>query len=599
MAGKRTLEYEDAAAEPRSLDLRDYWLIIRRRWKLVAAVAVIGAIAGAGYAVDKGPSYSATAQVEVAPVSQGPLSQSGQATAPVDMSTEQVIAQSAPVIQQAAAILGVPSATLDTESAKRLSVTVPASTLTTSNVLQISWVASSPATAQRGADAFASAYLSYRHQQLAGQIAALRTTLQQQVSSLRKQIATLSAQLSNTSGGSARQALTVQLNEISNQASVAEADLAALPTYNDSGGSIMAAARPNTPSGLSHSVVVALGLLLGLLLGLALAFVRDVFDDRLRSAAQLEQKLGAETLAMLPSGQTAADFDRGQGRGHIQPPPVINVAAAPDGQAADAARALRASVAAVAGRGDLRVLLLIAADPSVSCGQVVAELGVALAESGRRVLLLASDLRGSVLPQVFDISDSVGLSELLIKGGDAGLLARRPLRAAGAVLPARVGERLAVLPRGRRAMDALPGLDSPAMLDLLRLQRDAYDFVLLDAPPATATDVLSLAPHADGVIVLAREAHTKGKAVEALRNRLDLLGARVIGGVLIGKGILGRRRQSAGPATDGTQPARTSGPSLAREQGAAGTPVTRPLPAVPAGSIVKPVESGGTIKRLP
>ncbi len=108
------------------------------------------------------------------------------------MSTEQAIAQSGPVIQRAATTLKTPTNQLQAGASKRLSVAVPASTLTTSNVLQITWQASTRPAALRGANAFASAYLAYRHQELAAQIAALQSTLQQQTSSLRKQFSLLS-----------------------------------------------------------------------------------------------------------------------------------------------------------------------------------------------------------------------------------------------------------------------------------------------------------------------------------------------------------------------------------------------------------------------
>ena len=82
-------------------------------------------------------------------------------------------------------------------------VTVPASTLTTSNVLQITWTAATPRAAQAGANAFAAAYLSYRHRELAGQVASLESVLSNQAATLEKQIAHLTTELSRTSSGRA------------------------------------------------------------------------------------------------------------------------------------------------------------------------------------------------------------------------------------------------------------------------------------------------------------------------------------------------------------------------------------------------------------
>jgi succinoglycan biosynthesis transport protein ExoP len=606
MAARQALEQDDFAAEPRSLDLRDYWKVVRRRWRLVVVAALIGPLAGAGYAVAKGPTYTATAEVVVAAVTQGPLSQSTQATSQVNMSTEQAIAQSAPVIQQAAAIMRVPFVQLEKAVAKRLSVTVPASTLTTSNVLQLNWQASSPQAAQQGANAFATAYLAYRHHELASQIAVLQTTLQQQTSSLRAQIMELSSELSRAAGPATRRTLTIRLNELSDQASTAEAQLAALPTYNNSGGSMISAALPNRPSGFTRSVLIAIGLILGLLVGLALAFIRDIFDDRVRDVTQFEQRLGAIILAELPPVEAPGDRRDHRPAGRSQPTPAVMIATSPDSRAADASRALRASVVAVSSRRNLRVLLVVATDPSMSASRVAAELGVALAESGRRVLLMASDLRGSALPQIFDVPDRAGLSELLISGGDPEVLTRRPRQASGALLSEDVAEWLAVLPSGQRTMNALSILDSGRMLDLLQDQREAYGFVLLDAPPATAADIMSLASNVDGVIVLARESHTRGRDVEALRHRLDQLGVPVVGGVWIG----GRRPARSERMSTAAEPVRRATipeqampapqaaqvrppfPSAAQQSG------TRPLPTVPGDAARSSTPSGAVERPL-
>src|SRR5580700_684841 len=156
-------DLDGPSGEPRSFDLRDYWMIIRRHATLVVVLTVLGVIAGAGYAEHSGRSYTATAQVLVIPSTQGPNG-SAQQSFQANMTTEQTVAQSSPVVLQAAKLLHERASAVQAAVAKHLTVTVPATTLTTSNLLQISWQAKSPSAAQAGANAFASAYLSYRRQ---------------------------------------------------------------------------------------------------------------------------------------------------------------------------------------------------------------------------------------------------------------------------------------------------------------------------------------------------------------------------------------------------------------------------------------------------
>ena len=152
-----------------------------------------------------------------------------------------------------------------------------------------------------------------------------------------------------------------------------------------------------------------------MLVGLALAFLRDVFDDRMRDPAQLERRLGRPTLAVLPPAENRLGTAR-TGRGAQAPDP------SPRSKSRTARRPSYQGTAGHAGRSGSA-----AASPyaprrrrrrRVSSGRIAAELGVALAESGRRVLLVAADMRGSVIPQVFDLPDTAGLSDLLVGGGD-------------------------------------------------------------------------------------------------------------------------------------------------------------------------------------
>jgi Mrp family chromosome partitioning ATPase/capsular polysaccharide biosynthesis protein len=593
MSASQPPNREDFAAEPRSIDLREYWLIVRRHWVLVLVVTMLGAVAGLGYAKLTGKSYSATAQVVVAGLTQGPLNPPTQANLQVNMSTEQAVAQSAPVIEQAAKTLGVQPSKLQAAAAKRLTVTVPGTSLTTSNVLQITWKSGSAHYAQAGANAFADAYLAYRHRELAGQIASLESVLRAQAASLQRQIAHVTTALGNTPTlSSSHQNLVIRLNELTGQASTADSQLASLATYNDSGGSIIAAALPAGPSGISRSVILVIGALLGLLIGLVVAFVRDLFDDRLRDPGQLERKLGVATLAVLPPLEgTLGDSWDGPRRLGTELATVAN----PASRAAEAVRSLRVTLAAVAERKDLCSILVVGADASVSSGRIAAELGVALAQSGRRVLLVAADMRGSPLPQIFGVPDNTGLSDLLVGVGDPEALARHPEQAAGTRLPTAVVRRLAVLPSGSQKAHAVSLLDSDAMIDLLQMKRDAYEFVVLDSPPATvAADVFALAAHIDGVIVIAREARTRGWALEDLRRRLDQVGALLIGGVFIGRSRVGRHRHRPAGAQPGTSlPTASAEGSTAKpagnrplsatqpEQAGNGTlSATRPLPAI-------------------
>jgi succinoglycan biosynthesis transport protein ExoP len=525
---------DDLGGEPRSIDLREYWLAIRRRLATVVAVTVLCGAIGAVYAVHSKPSYKSTAQVVVAPLTEGPLDLPAVPSQLVNMSTEQTVASSPLVIANAARILHVSATALQAKVTTNLTVTVP----TTSDVLQIVWQASSPAAAEAGADAFARGYLGYRHAQFASQIASLQFSLNAEALSLQKSIGTVVTQLSTVPLISpTHQSLEIKLSQLSGQLSKVNQLLINLPAFDQSGGSLIAAS-PGNATGFSRALIVIIAVFLGLLLGFIVAFIREVFDDRIRDSAQLASKLGSATLAVLqdPTGYRWAPVGGARRRASI-----IAAVASPAGRSADGVRTLRTTLGAAATRHEVRTILVVAADPSMSSSQIAAELGTSLAESGRRVLLVAADLRGSLLPDFFNVPNEVGLGDLLVDGGDGQAMIMHPKSVGQDVLPSSIANRIDLLPAGALRPQALSALDSKLMLGVLDAQRGSHDFILLDSPPAAiSADVVALASHVDGVLVMARKGRSKGRTLEDLSRRLDQVGANILGGVFITKNGPGR-----------------------------------------------------------
>ncbi len=584
MVTRQSRGQDDLAAEPRSIDLRDYALVVRRRWVLVLVLAVLGAALGFAYHKHEGTSYAATAQVVVEPITQGPLNPPAQPNLQVNMSTEQSVAQSAPVALLAARLLHSPLSGAQAQAAlsKHLTVTVPV----LSDVLQLTWLAGTPQAAQLGANAFANAYLTYRHDSLASTITRLGAALRQEIASLQRQIKKAAAHLGGVPGSAQRQADETTLTQLNGRLTTANDTLASLRTYDDSGGSVIAAARPLSPAGLGKSLLIALGGLLGLLIGVIVAFVRDAFDDRVRDAAGMESKLGAPALAVLPRPGRRPMSGSGRDGARARGGDAVLTVTRPTSPAADAVRTLRATVAALSASQDLRTVVVVGADSSVSSSHVAAELGIALAESGRSTLVMATDLRGSWLPQIFDLPNITGLTNLL--GGDASeALTQYPKHADGVALPPRVAKRLAVIANGPPLAQPMSVLDSQLMVSLMTSCRNAYDYVVLDSPAVDeAADFLALAGLVDGVLVLVSQGRTRGRALEQLRHRIDQVGGHLMGGVLVARRrVAGDLRQR--PERGGSRAASIPPATSAVERPAGGRE-SRDLPGTRSGRSPQP-----------
>ncbi|HEX8914692.1 MAG TPA: CpsD/CapB family tyrosine-protein kinase, partial [Humisphaera sp.] len=170
-----------------------------------------------------------------------------------------------------------------------------------------------------------------------------------------------------------------------------------------------------------------------------------------------------------------------------------------------------------------RTVLVASAAPGDGRSSTAANLAVALAGSGRRVLLIDADLRGPALHAVFGVSAGAGLSDLLSTGADALADAARPTGVQG----------LSLLPCGPAPADPTALLNDDALPTLLDAAADAYDAVVVDAAPLSAgPDARIIAAHCDATLLVVRaSASTRRGCVRACRSLLDV-GARVAGVVM-------------------------------------------------------------------
>lgn len=272
------------------------------------------------------------------------------------------------------------------------------------------------------------------------------------------------------------------------------------------GGEMYRYAGPGAATGADLKRTIMLGLIVGLMFGIGIALIREYLDDTVKDKEQTGRELGLPVLANLPATTDLDGFDG---------PPQATI---------EAARTLRATLAAYGFPQEKR-MLLVASSLSKRRSTTLAALAGAVAESGRSVLVIGSDLRSSRTHEAFGIANTIGLANV-VRG-------QVPLR--NAIRPAPGLENVYVLPCG--PVIGSPGeiLSSEAMAYVLREAREWADVVLLDAPPIlAAADASILGAYADGVVMVVSAGRTsRSKAVEA-KEQLAAAGARVLGAVLIG-----------------------------------------------------------------
>lgn len=263
---------------------------------------------------------------------------------------------------------------------------------------------------------------------------------------------------------------------------------------------------PTSPSSPHTPLNVALGLIVGLAAGLGVAVLRSVMDTRIHSLHDIEAATEAPVL-----GGIALDPD-------AKKRPLI-VHADPRNPRAESFRSLRTNLQFVDVDGSSRSFVVSSAGPGEGKSTTTANLAIALAETGARVVLVDGDLR---LPRVADymgVEGGVGLTDVLI--GRAELVD---------VLQQWGTGKLFVLPSGRTPPNPSELLGSQAMQRTLEALSDAFDYVLVDAPPLLlVTDAAVISRFTSGVLMVAASGTTKKPQLTAAVEKLQAIGSRLFG----------------------------------------------------------------------
>ena len=282
--------------------------------------------------------------------------------------------------------------------------------------------------------------------------------------------------------------------------------------------------RPVSPNFIKN---VGASLLAGLLLGLAAAFFASRLDRTVRSVESVEG-FGVAVLGVIPHlsvVEPRSKPDTRSGPKQVRParvPGELIVLEEPMSPAAETFRMVRTNLAFMSQDDQLRSFVVTSALPLEGKTTVVTNLAVALAQFGRSVLLVDSDLRRPRIHHVFEIDNELGLTSLV--EGQTTLSA--------AIHTTKV-EGLSVLTAGPIPPNPSELLHSPAFGRLKEDLLKQFDWVLFDSPPMGAvTDAAILASQLDGALLVVRAGQTTLHSVLGARKQLNSVSARLLGAVL-------------------------------------------------------------------
>jgi polysaccharide biosynthesis transport protein len=270
----------------------------------------------------------------------------------------------------------------------------------------------------------------------------------------------------------------------------------------------------NTSSGRTMKLIL-IATLCALLGTSGVVIALDAIDSRVKTVKEAEIALPAPILAAIPQAvgsMTTAMLPRA-------------AELAPLSLHSEAYRFLCHHLLSARGRR-ISSLMVVAAKAEQGTTDTATNLGIALAQAGKRVVIVDANIRSPQVHQVFGLSNGFGLTDLLSRF--------EPDALDRALQPTPVTN-LRIIAAGPASGNPWELFRSQNLMDLSHRLRDVADYVLYDTPSALAfTDALNIAPAVDAAFLCVRALEPLSGVEQRVVELLEQENVTVLGSVLSG-----------------------------------------------------------------
>ncbi|MEH2388322.1 MAG: polysaccharide biosynthesis tyrosine autokinase [Nostoc sp.] len=278
-------------------------------------------------------------------------------------------------------------------------------------------------------------------------------------------------------------------------------------------------------------IVLVLGVMFGLFFATTTVLFLAMRDRSLKTLKEVRDVFGYTLLGIVPLSVKKVRSRYSNAELTDQ---TIAVRDTPYSLTSEMYRMIQANLKFLSSDKVLKTIVVTSAVPKEGKSTVSANLAAAIAQLGRKVLLIDADMRIPSQHHLWQLTNAVGLSEVLVGQADFNIAVSK------------VMDNLDVLTAGVRPPNPLALLDSKRMASLIEnfSSQDNYDFVIIDAPPLLlAADALTLSQMTDGILLVARPGVIDSNSAAAAEEMLERSSHNVLG--LVVNGIIDKNESSS------------------------------------------------------
>ncbi len=287
---------------------------------------------------------------------------------------------------------------------------------------------------------------------------------------------------------------------------------------------IEAAQSPAAAADSNKASAMAAGTLAGILLAAGVVYLLEVADKKIRTVKEVRKLFEYRLLGTIPLFSKTTSAVNSNDQTFEQRRMLLPVVKSPRSSISENYRMIQANLKTLNSDKTLKVVVVTSSVPKEGKSTTCANLAAAMAQLGQSVLIIDADLRNPTQHLFWEISNTVGLSNVLSEEPN---LDRSIIQ--------RVMENLDVLPTGILPPNPCVLIDSRRMVTFLEKCSNYYNYVFIDTPPLTvAAEAQILGKMADGVVLVTRPGVLDATSSKFAKEYLDQCDQNILGIVVNG-----------------------------------------------------------------
>lgn len=266
-----------------------------------------------------------------------------------------------------------------------------------------------------------------------------------------------------------------------------------------------------------------LGVLIGAVVAVAFIFVVDFFDDTVKDSDEISDLFNKAVLGEVQNITTDGSSKKKNKKhdSHREPRKLLTDKNIPF-NVTESYKSIRTNILFSLGTSDKNIIAVSSANPEDGKSTVSANIAIAFAQTSSKVLLIDADMRKSVQHKSFHLSNTKGLSTLIVNMSTF----EESIKKSSV-------ENLDVLTAGPMPPNPSELLASAQYTEMLDKLSKVYDYIIIDTPPINVvSDAMIMSNSVSGILMVLKYGMTTYGDVTDAMKQFELANANLLGFVL-------------------------------------------------------------------